>query len=100
MLPLIMLPIISRGIQPYTLISESEEILDEVDFPIIVAELVVGTFHAIVDVSIRQMEAYADLPEKVAKTMDEFIPLRSRGSSLLLTLVDAFRQLFNPLSKF
>ena len=71
MLPLIMLHIFSRGIQPYTLISE--EILDEVDFPIIVAELVVGTFHAIVDVSIRQMEAYADLPEKVAKTMDGFI---------------------------
>jgi hypothetical protein len=47
-------------------------LLDEIDFPTFVASLVDGTFDAIVDSSIRQMEAYADLVSAVAKPLDQF----------------------------
>lgn len=45
---------------------------DELDFPEFVASLVHGTFDAIVDSSIRQMESYADLVAAVAKPIDQF----------------------------
>jgi hypothetical protein len=45
---------------------------DELDFPAFVASLVHGTFDAIVDSSIRQMESYADLVAAVAKPLDQF----------------------------
>lgn len=45
---------------------------DEIDFVDFVAGLVHGTFDAIVDASIRQMESYADLVSAVAKTVDQF----------------------------
>lgn len=45
---------------------------DELDFPAFVSSLVHGTFDAIVDSSIRQMEAYADLISAVSKPLDEF----------------------------
>jgi hypothetical protein len=38
-----------------------EEILDEVGFPIFVADLIESTFDALVDVSIQQMETIASL---------------------------------------
>jgi len=47
-------------------------LLDEIDFPAFVASLVQGTFDAIVDSSIRQMEAYSDLVAAVAKPLDQF----------------------------
>ena len=46
--------------------------MDEVGFPEFVAGLVHGTFDAIVDASIRQMEAFAELVSAVAKDVDEF----------------------------
>ncbi|WP_146150996.1 hypothetical protein [Allosphingosinicella deserti] len=45
---------------------------DEIDFPAFVASLVHGTFDAIVDSSIKQMEAYADLVAAVSKPLDQF----------------------------
>lgn len=45
---------------------------DEIDFPGFVASLVQGTFDAIVDASIRQMEAFAELVSAVAKDLDRF----------------------------
>jgi len=45
---------------------------DEIDFPAFVASLVHGTFDAIVDSSIRQMESFADLVSAVAKPLDQF----------------------------
>lgn len=45
---------------------------DELDFPEFVATLVHGTFDAIVDSSIRQMESFADLVSAVAKPIDQF----------------------------
>jgi hypothetical protein len=45
---------------------------DEIDFPAFVASLVHGTFDAIVDASIRQMEAFADLVSAVAHSVEQF----------------------------
>lgn len=45
---------------------------DELDFPKFVASLIHGTFDAMVDSAIRQMEAYADLVAAVAKPLDQF----------------------------
>jgi hypothetical protein len=45
---------------------------DEIDFPSFVAGLVHGTFDAIMDANIRQMETFADLVGAVAKDVDEF----------------------------
>jgi hypothetical protein len=42
-----------------------DESLDAVDFPAFVSDLVRGVFQAIVDASIEQMEAFADLLESV-----------------------------------
>jgi len=45
---------------------------DELDFPAFVSSLVHGTFDAMVDSSIRQMQAFADLVAAVAKPLDQF----------------------------
>jgi hypothetical protein len=45
---------------------------DEIDFSSFVAGLVHGTFDAMVDASIRQMETYADLVATVARGLDDF----------------------------
>lgn len=50
--------------------------MDEIGFAEFVASLVHGTFDAIVDSSIRQMEAFADLVASLSLTVDEF----SRGN--------------------
>jgi len=47
-------------------------IAKEVDFPRFVASLVQGVFNAIVDASVQQMEAYAELLKQVSQTVDEF----------------------------
>jgi hypothetical protein len=45
---------------------------DELDFPKFVASLIHGTFDAMVDSAIRQMQAYADLVAAVAKPLGQF----------------------------
>ena len=55
-----------------TLAARTGALVNEVDFPGFVAQLVHGTFDAIVDASIRQMESYADLLSAVAKTTEQF----------------------------
>src|SRR4051794_27605502 len=47
--------------------------LGAIDFPSFVASLIQGTFKAIVDASIQQMEAYAALLKNVASTVDRFM---------------------------
>ena len=47
--------------------------INKVDFPQFVADLIEGTFNAIVNTSIRQMEAYADLVASVASSVDQFV---------------------------
>ncbi len=53
--------------------SAAKHALDSIDFPSFVASLVQGTFQAIVDSSIQQMEAYSQLLASVAKTVDQFM---------------------------
>jgi hypothetical protein len=48
-------------------------VLHEVDFPAFVRDLVHGVFDAIVDASIQQMEAYADMVAGVARSVDRFL---------------------------
>jgi hypothetical protein len=45
---------------------------DELDFPAFVASLVHGTFDAMVDSAIRQMQSFADLVAAVAKPLEQF----------------------------
>ncbi|MFL6335456.1 MAG: hypothetical protein ACJ754_19255, partial [Pyrinomonadaceae bacterium] len=47
--------------------------LNAIDFPSFVAGLIQGTFQAIVDASIQQMEAYAELLKNVSRTVDQFM---------------------------
>lgn len=47
--------------------------LSAIDFPSFVGSLIQGTFQAIVDASIQQMEAYAELLKNVAGTIDSFM---------------------------
>jgi len=48
-------------------------LVSEVDFPAFVSDLIGGVFDAIVDASIKQMEAYMELVKSVAKSIDEFM---------------------------
>jgi hypothetical protein len=47
--------------------------LSAIDFPSFVSSLIQGTFQAIVDASIQQMEAYAELLKNAALTVDQFM---------------------------
>ncbi len=49
-----------------------KEFVGAVDFPKFVGGLIQNVFQAIVDASIQQMEAYADLLKAVAQTVDQF----------------------------
>ncbi|MFV0385040.1 hypothetical protein [Paracoccus sp. (in: a-proteobacteria)] len=51
----------------------TEDTLNAIAFPTFVADLIKGTFQAIVESSIQQMEAYAELLSNVAKTVDQFM---------------------------
>ena len=53
-------------------VSAFQRLVGTVDFPAFVSSLVHGVFQAIVDSSIRQMEAYADLVESLAKSARQF----------------------------
>lgn len=49
------------------------EAINTVDFPGFVAGLIKGVFQAIVDASIQQMEAFAELVKNVSKSVDEYM---------------------------
>lgn len=51
----------------------TRDTLNAIAFPTFVADLIKGTFQAIVDATIQQMEAYANLLSNVAKTVDQFM---------------------------
>jgi hypothetical protein len=55
-----------------TLAARAGALADEIDFPAFVAGLVHSTFDAIVEASIRQMEAFADLVSSVARSVEDF----------------------------
>src|SRR5262249_56154074 len=51
----------------------TRDTLNAIAFPTFVADLIKGTFQAIVNASIQQMEAYGTLLGNVAKTVDQFM---------------------------
>jgi hypothetical protein len=51
----------------------TQQTLNAIAFPTFVADLIKGTFQAIVNASIQQMEAYGNLLANVAKTVDQFM---------------------------
>jgi hypothetical protein len=51
----------------------TRETLNAIAFPTFVADLIKGTFNAVVDASIQQMEAFGTLLANVAKTVDQFM---------------------------
>jgi hypothetical protein len=55
-----------------TIAQRAGALSDEIDFPDFVASLLHGTFDAIVDTAIRQMESYASLVSAVAKSVEQF----------------------------
>lgn len=48
-------------------------LVTSIDFPGFVSELIQGVFQAIVDASIQQMEAFAELVRNVSKSVDEYM---------------------------
>lgn len=56
-----------QGVASYT------ELVNKVDFPKFVAGLIDGVFNAIVNASIKQMDAYAELVKNVVKSVDEYM---------------------------
>ncbi|MFI5896824.1 hypothetical protein ACIA5D_42660 [Actinoplanes sp. NPDC051513] len=57
---------------PYT-VENLGAAIATVDFPGFVASLIKGVFQAIVDASIQQMEAFAELVKNVSKSVDEYM---------------------------
>lgn len=51
----------------------TESTLNAIAFPTFVADLIKGTFNAIIDASIQQMEAFGELLSNVAKTVEDFM---------------------------
>lgn len=69
-------------------------LLDAVNFPTFVASLVKGVFHAIVQSSIEQMEAYGKLVADVAKSLNDFRDENVSPNQGRDHLVDQFPDLF------
>jgi len=69
--------------------------LNAIDFPAFVAGLIQGTFHAIVDASIQQMEAYAELLKNVAMTVDKFMSDNISEQSARDHLADQYDSVFS-----
>jgi hypothetical protein len=61
-----------RAAATETLAARAGALADEINFPSFVAGLVHGTFDAVVDASIRQMEEFSNLVAAVAKDVDDF----------------------------
>jgi hypothetical protein len=78
----------------YLVAMESSEafaqLIEAVDFPRFVSELINGVFAAIVDVSIQQMEAYADLIAAVAASVDRFRAGHLSETELVAHLCEAY----------
>lgn len=51
----------------------TRDTLQAISFPTFVADLINGSFRAIVDSSIQQMQAFTEMIENVSKTVDEFM---------------------------
>lgn len=69
-------------------------LLQKVNFPTFVSSLIQGVFHAIVQASIEQMEAYGKLVSSVAQTLNQFRDENVSDNQGRDHLVDQFPDLF------
>ncbi|MBK7616751.1 MAG: hypothetical protein IPJ08_20735 [Burkholderiales bacterium] len=69
--------------------------LSAIDFPSFVASLIQGTFQAIVNASIQQMEAYAEMLKSVAGTVDRFMQDNISDGMARDHLSEQYGQLFS-----
>lgn len=69
--------------------------LSAIDFPSFVGSLIQGTFQAIVNSSIQQMEAYAEMLKNVASTVDRFMDDNVSDGMARDYLADQYGGLFN-----
>lgn len=67
-------------------------LMDEIAFPTFVASLVHGTYDAIVDSSIKQVEGFAELVSAVSKPLDQFAAENVTPGQVRAWLVEQFPQ--------
>ena len=77
----------------------ADKTVADVNFPEFVSNLINGVFDAIVDASIKQMEAYARLVAGVAKSLDEFISSNISDNEARDYLVDRLPYFFRSSGK-
>lgn len=70
------------------------ELVQSVDFPAFVTGLIAGVFQAILDSSIRQMEAYGDLLATATSSIDRFVHDTQTEGDARLYLTENFPTLF------
>jgi hypothetical protein len=75
-------------------IASFEALVEAVDFPAFVANLIQGTFGAIVNTSIQQMEAYGELLKQVAATVDAFTQENVDDAAARDWLASSFPEVF------
>jgi hypothetical protein len=67
-------------------------LMDEIAFPTFVASLLHGTYDAIVDSSIKQVEGFAELVSAVAKPLDQFAAENVTSGQVRAWLVEQYPQ--------
>lgn len=72
----------------------TRDTLNAIAFPSFVADLIKGTFQAIINATIQQMEAYSTLLANVAKTVDQFMADNISDNNARDWLVNAYPSLF------
>lgn len=72
----------------------ADGLIAAVDFPTFVSQLIKGVFNAIVDASIQQMEAYAELIRAAAASVDRFVEDGISEAAARDTLVAEFPDVF------
>lgn len=78
------------------LLPADEDFAGQVDFPTFVTALVTGVFNAVVDSSIRQMEAYADLIASVTASLEQFRDENVTEEAVRERLCKRFPRLCDP----
>ena len=75
-------------------VASFEALMHAVDFPSFVTGLVQGTFNAIVNATVEQMEAYAELLKQIAGAVDEFVQENLDDRAARDWLANSFPELF------
>jgi hypothetical protein len=76
--------------------SQAKDLVRAVDFPDFVGGLIGGVFDAIVDSSIRQMDAYADLLKTVTDSINQFVKENVTEDQARDYLTEAYPGLASP----